>query len=125
MLQTSTICALLLTGCVSTSVTSLNNKPYPPLQPSQVVLYLDEADIPGEYEKVAILYSRADHNLTNENKMLKNARKKAAKIGANGLLLKRLKEPNTGDRVAQVLLGTQADRRGEMVAIYVLPTTPR
>ena len=85
------------------------------------MLYLDPADIPGAYEKIAIMYASGDHLLTNESHMLRQARKKAAKIGANGILLQRLTEPGTGDKVARVILGTEADRKGEVIAIFVQP----
>ncbi len=120
-LATILFCAVLLTGCVTTNVTPLNNKSYTPLEPADVVLYLDEADIPGPYEKVAILYARGDYTLTDEAQMFDKVRKRAAKLGANGVLIQRIKEPNTGDKVARVFLGTEADRRGEMIAIYVIP----
>ena len=58
-------------------------------------------------------------NVSMIERLFKKARKKAAKIGANGLLVQRIKEPNTGDKVAHALIGTEAKRRGEMVAIYV------
>jgi len=106
-------------GCVTTSVAPLNNKAYAPIHPDEVTVFLEEDDIPGEYEKVALLYSRGDYAWTDEARMFKKARKKAAKIGANGLLVQRIKEPNTGDKVAHALIGTEAKRRGEMVAIYV------
>ena len=114
---------VLIAGCVSTSVTPLNNKRYTPVTPADVVLYLDEADIPGSYEKVAVLYARGDHAWTDEDQMFGKVRKKAAELGANGVLIQRIKEPTTGDKVARVFLGTDADRRGEMVAIYVVSTT--
>lgn len=108
-----------LCGCISTSVVPLNNKKYAPVHPDEVTVYLEEADIPGEFDKVAVLHSRGDYAWTDEARLFKNARKKAAKIGANGLLVRKLKEPNTGDKVAQVLVGTEAKRRSEMIAIYV------
>lgn len=111
----------LVAGCVSTNVTTLTNKSYAPVHPDDVVIYLDEADIPGKYEKVALMYSEGDHNWTSESDMLKDARKQAGKAGANGVLLQRIKEPGTGAKVAQAMIGTEANRHGEMIAIYVLP----
>jgi hypothetical protein len=113
--------AMLLAGCVSTNVTPLNNKKYVPIQPAEVVIYLDEADVPGAYEKVAIMYARGDYALTDESQMLKRVRKKAADLGANGVLVQRIQEPKTGEKVAQVFLGTEADRSAELIAIFVLP----
>lgn len=120
-IHTVSLWAILLTGCVTTNVTPLNNKRYTPLEPADVVLYLDEADIPQPFEKVAILYAKGDYTLTDEAQMFNKVRKQAAKLGANGVLIQRIKEPSTGDKVARVFLGTEADRRGEMIAVYVIP----
>lgn len=114
-------CLTLMSGCVTTNVTPLNNKHYAPVEPEEVVLYLDAADIPGVYEKIAIMYASGDHLLTNQSRMFRKVRKKASQMGANGLLLQQLKEPNTGDKVARAVLGTEADRKGELIAIYVKP----
>ena len=111
----------LLTGCVTTSVVPLNSHKYTPLKPADVVLYLDEDDIPGSYEKVAVLYAKGDYVWTDESQMFKKVRKKAAGLGANGVLIQRIKEPNTGDKVAKVFLGIEANRKGEMIAIHVYP----
>ena len=113
------VLALLFTGCVTTNVTPLSGKTYAPVDPEEVALYLDEADIPGEYDKIAVIYARGDYAMTNESHMFKKVRKKAAQLGANGVLVQRVKEPNTGEKVANAFLGTGADRRGEMIAIYV------
>jgi hypothetical protein len=46
-------------------------------------------------------------------------RKKAAELGANGVLLQQVVEPTKGAKVANAFLGTSANRKGESVAIYV------
>ena len=113
------LAALALSGCISTSVTPLSGKTYPPVHEDEVAIYLTEEDIPGEYEKVAIIYAKGDYATTDEALMFKTVRKKAAKLGANGVLLQEVTEPSTGAKVAQHFLGTGANRRGELVAIYV------
>lgn len=112
---------LVFTGCVSTSVTPLSGQSYPSLQPDDVVIYLSEQDIPAEYDKIALIYARGDHAMTDEARMFKAVRKKAARLGANGVLLQEVREPSTGAKVANHLLGVGADRKGEMLAIYVRP----
>lgn len=114
--------SLLLAACVSTNVTSLSTGTYPPLQPEQVVIYLQEEDVPGPYEKIALIHARGDYATTDERAMFKQVRKRAARLGANGVLLQRVKEPGTGEKVAHHILGIGADRRGEMIAIWVEPT---
>lgn len=120
---TAAVLALVISGCISTSVTPLSGKTYPPVSEADVVIYLDEADIPGPYEKVAVIYARGDYAMTDESLMFKTVRKKAAKLGANGVLLREITEPSTGAKVAQVLLDTDASRKSELIAIYVLPAT--
>ena len=65
--------------------------------------------------------SVGDHFWTDESDMLKDAKKKAAKLGANGVLVERMKEPGTSAKVAEAVIGTEANRRAELVAIYILP----
>lgn len=118
--STSALLAVLfLTGCISTSVTPLTGRTYPPLHPDEVVIYVHERDIPAEYEKIALIYARGDHAMTDEAQMFKTVRKKAAKLGANGVILQQVSEPSTGAKVADHFLGVGADRRGELLAIYV------
>lgn len=115
------VLALVVTGCISTSVTPLSGKQYPPVHEDEVTIYLRAEDVPREYEKVAIIYAKGDYATTDEAQMFKAVRKKAAKLGANGVLLEEVTEPSTGAKVAQAFLGTGANRRGELVAIYVRP----
>ncbi len=79
-----------------------------------------EDDIPGDYEKVAIITARGDYAATDEAKMFKKVREKAAKLGANGVLIESVREPSTEAKVANFLFSTTANRKGEMLAIYVL-----
>ena len=111
--------ALLLSGCVTANVTQLSNNSYPAIAPEEVTIYLSEEDVPGEFEKVAIIYTKGDHGWTNENQQYNLAKEKAAELGANGVLIVGIEDPNTGAKVAQALLATPANRKGEMLAIYV------
>lgn len=72
---------------------------------------------------MAILNSKGDVDLTDEAEMYDSMRKKAASLGANGVILENTKDAGTGAKVARVLLGTSANRKGEAVAIYVHPDT--
>jgi hypothetical protein len=111
---------LLLTGCVHTTATMLSSKKYPPLTPEEVVIYLDERDIPGEFERVAILNATGNTGSTSESQMYEALRKRAAAIGANGILFTRVEEPSTGAKIAGAVFGVGTNRRAEMVAIYVV-----
>lgn len=108
-----------IVGCVNTNVTMLSNKQYSPITPEEVTIYLDFDDIQGEFEKVAIISVSGDADWTSVSQMFKAARKRAAKIGANGILYSRFDEPGTLAQVAATIVGTGTTRRGEMVAIFV------
>lgn len=120
MRTTVALLTLVLGGCVVTSVTPLSNKQYDPVSPDQVVIYLDETDIPGEFEKLAIINAKGESSWTDEKQMYERARKDAAKIGANGILVEQVKEPSAGAKIAGAFLGTGSQRTGTMIAIRVL-----
>lgn len=111
--------SLLLAACVQTQATMLSSKTYTPLHPDDVVIYLAEDDIPGTYEKVALINAQGESGMTNESQMYAAARKRAAQIGANGILVEQIKEPGAGAKVAGAIFGVGTTRRGQMIAIYV------
>jgi hypothetical protein len=82
--------------------------------------------VPGDYEEIALLNSKADSASTSEAQMFKSMRKKAAKLGANGIILDAVSEPTVGAKIAAaVLFGTGAERKGKALAIYVIPGSKR
>jgi hypothetical protein len=110
---------LLLAGCVQTQATMLADFDLPPVHPDDVVIYLSESDIVGDWEKIAIIHAQGDSQLTRESNMLRKARERAGEIGANGILIEDIKEPSVGAQIAGEVLGTGSTRRGRMIAIYV------
>lgn len=110
---------LISVSCVSTNSTMLSSKSYAPVTPEEVSIYLDEEDIPGDFERIAIINAKGSSSMTTESQMYEAVRKEAAKLGANGVLHAKLDEPGTGAKIAGALLGTGTNRRGEMVAIFV------
>lgn len=109
--------SIILSSCVSASVTELNpGKQYSTVSPDQVQVFLSEEDIKCDYEKVALINTKAGYNLKDE-KSVKKARTKAGEVGANGIVLGGFDEPGAGKKVANVLFGTGANTKGEMVAI--------
>jgi len=113
--------AFTLTGaCVHTSATMLNaSLKLPPVCPEAVQLYSSAETVGREYHEIAVLNSTGDYDLTSEAGMANSQRKKAAKLGANGVILGEQKDPSTGAKIAHDLLGTSADRKGKSLAIYV------
>ena len=109
----------ILSGCVTASVTTLNNTDRPPISPEDVTIYLQESDIKGEFEKMAIIDLSGASGWTNEEQIYEKARKEAAEIGANGVLFQEMEEAGTGEQVASAIFGTGSDTDAKMIAIYV------
>ena len=57
--------------------------------------------------------------------MLKSMRKKAAAVGANGIIMDGINEPSAGAKIAGAVFGTGAERKGKSVAIFVASDTAR
>ncbi len=115
---------LLSVSCVSTKSTAINpaNKRFP-ISPDKVVLYTTAEKVPGRYEEIAFLNTRADSIWRSEAAMLSSIRDEAAKLGANGVILDATSEPSTGAKVASFFLFgfDVAGRKNKAVAIYVFP----
>ena len=114
---------LLLSACVQTNAVRLGAAPArPPVPEAQVVVYRSASQIPGRYEEVALLNSTGEATWTNEEKMYNSMRKKAAKLGANGIVLDAMSEPSAGAKVAAAVFGVGgAERKGKAIAVYVFP----
>lgn len=110
----------LTAACVHTGATMLNaSAKLPPICPAAVQLYTSADKVGQQYHEIAVLTSTGDADLTSEEGMVNSQRKKAAKLGANGIILGEQRDPSTGAKIAQAFLGTSADRKGKSVAIYI------
>lgn len=116
------LCLISTIGCVTTQYTTLSKQTYEPVPSEDVVVYLTEKDIKGDYEKIGLIHMQGESSWTNENQMITAARKKAAKMGANGIILGNVQEPSSGAKVAAAVLGVPTTRRGEVVAVRVFET---
>lgn len=92
-LISAVLAASFLVGCASSSV--LVGKARPPIAVSEVKLYLTP---PKKFEEIALLQSSSQSSLTfsDQSKMdavIKRLKEEAAKVGANGVLLR-----STGDQ---------------------------
>ena len=115
-----------LLGCVHTQATVLD--PSFALRPTcpEAVLLFTAADRVGKpYVEVALLSSRGDNNLTSVTGMYESQRQKAARLGANGVILGETRDAGAVAVVANAVLGTPADRRGRAVAIYIAEDSVR
>ena len=124
--RSSFICLLLasvLSGCVSTNATMLGTATmHRAAIPQQTVkLYRSADQVPGKYEEIALLHSHGASTMTSEPQMLESMKRKAAELGANGVILDALTEPSAGAKIAGAFLGYAPQRTGKSVAIYVYP----
>jgi hypothetical protein len=124
MRKTSVLLAIVLpSGCVSTNAVRLANAgTYPEVEPEQVQVFLTEADVKVEYEKIALINASGESNFTNEEGMIKAMQKKAGKLGANAIILGEIKDASAGAKVAAAVLGTGTQRKGQVVAIRLKDT---
>ena len=111
-----------LTGCVTTNATPLGTGAnLAPVPVESVAIYRTAGQVPGKYEEVALLNSKGESSWTDEAAMFKSMKKKAAQLGANGIILDAVSEPSAGAKVASAVFGTGAERKGRAIAIFVHP----
>lgn len=114
------LAAAAVAACVTTHATLLD--PSLTLRrtcPEAVLIFTDASRVGQPYVEVALLTSSGDQNLTSESGMHESQRDRAAKLGANGIILGETRDAGQVAQVANALLGTPADRRGRAVAIYI------
>ncbi|HJP84692.1 MAG TPA: hypothetical protein VJ852_01770 [Gemmatimonadaceae bacterium] len=95
--------------------------------PDAVKLYLTADRVKTDYREVALLNSTGRTRDTSVEEMIESMREKAAKIGANAIILSGIDEPKEATKVAaeatNVLTGyavaLSPARRGHALAIYI------
>jgi len=116
------VVALLVsvTGCVTTNAAVLDpTVSYQKICPDAVQVFTTPERVPSAYREVALLNSKGESSWTDEKQMMDSQRRKAAKLGANGIILGETKEPNAGTKIIGSLFGTGAERKGRAIAIYI------
>ena len=121
MMRVYAMVALLsLTGCVTTNAAVLDpTVSYQKLCPDAVQVFTTPERVPSAYREVALLNSKGESSWTDEKQMMDSQRRKAAQLGANGIILGETKEPNAGTKIIGSLFGTGAERKGRAIAIYI------
>src|SRR5256884_1849912 len=93
---------LVLAACVSTNAALLNpSLKLAPVCPDGVQVFTDTSKVGKPYTEVAVLNSKGGSDVTSESGMINSQRKKAAELGANGLILGTMKDPSTGAKIAR------------------------
>jgi hypothetical protein len=113
-------------ACVHTQATVLNPAArLEPICPEAVLLFTSADRVGKPYTEVAVLTSKGDESFTSEEGMHNSQRKKAAQLGANGVILGDIKDPSTGAKIASAVFGTSANRKGQAVAIHIAEDSTR
>ncbi len=110
-------------ACVSTSAVRIGNQtPRPMTNWKNVAVYRSADQVSGNYEEVGLLVSTGEAMYSSEAQMWKSMQKKAAKLGANAIILDAMSEPKSGAKIAAAVLGVGgAERKGKAIAIYIFP----
>jgi hypothetical protein len=98
--------------------------------PAAVKLFTTPDRVQQPYREVALLSSRGKTSYSSEDDMIKSMREKAARVGANGIILSGIDEPSAmakiAGQVAQVAVDAagmfgdiSAERNGSAMAIYI------
>lgn len=114
------ITAALLGACTTTGAVLLDTGPGPERHPNDVRVFLYEDEVPGEYERIALVTARSDASWADETDLIRAMRRRAARLGADAIILGEVTDPNTLERVAEVLTDYEPQRRGRAVAIRLL-----
>lgn len=110
----------VLTGCVSTNAAVLNpGIKLAPICPDGVQLFTTTDKVGKDYREVALLNSKGETSWTSEQGMYNSQRKKAAELGANGIVLNSINEPKAGTKVLAAVFGTSTERKGSAIAIDI------
>ena len=110
---------LVISACVTVNKTVLDQSfVAAPVPKEDVHIYLPGDEVP-EHTRIAILHAEGDVDLTDESDMIDKLREEAGKLGANAIIMGELKDPGTGAMVANAILGTDAERKGQAIAIFV------
>ncbi len=117
---------LILSACVTTTATLLDTTVRPQaICPDGVRVYLSPSDVPEDAVQLALLNSKGDDDMTSESGMIESQRKKAAEIGATGIVLGERTDASTGAKFAAALFGTSKNRKGNALAVYAASDTAR
>lgn len=115
-----------LVGCTRTNAALMDSSVHlAKTCPDAVKLYSTPDKVGSTYTEVALLNSTASAEWTTESGMIKSMRKKAAEVGANGIIMSGIDEPGAGAKVAGAALGISTERKGKSVAIFVPTDTAR
>lgn len=81
--------------------------------------------IPSGYREIARLVASGDWDGVNNSTLYRELRKEAARLGANAVIVERLRESTTGGRLVELATGLTQQRQASARAIYVQADSQR
>ncbi|MBA7621300.1 hypothetical protein ES703_28659 [subsurface metagenome] len=97
------VIALIAIGCVSTLQVA-------PVPWQEVKVFYDEADVPGEFETIATFRYEGEAIEAIAEKQIEKMKKRAGKLGANGIILKGMPDPDADEVVYESKIQATAIR---------------
>jgi TPR repeat protein len=90
---------------------------YAPTRPDDVLVFYSVEDIKQSHEIIGEITTAGSSGwLHNEGDLIKKARKAAARLGANAIVVRSIDKGSSGDRAMAVLFGSN-DKTGRVTAI--------
>jgi hypothetical protein len=109
---------VLMAGCISTNAVRLGEPTqYPPVAPEEVQVFLKEADVKADFDKIAIINAEGNYSYATDEKLVDAMKKKAAKLGANAIIIDEFKDPSTVEKIADAVVGVGGTKTGKVLAI--------
>lgn len=116
----SVFASVTLASCMSTNAAVMDvNVKLAPICADGVALFTSADRLGKDYQEIAILNSTGDTDWTRQQGMFESQKRKAASLGANGIIVNNIREPEAGTRIIGALLGTGTIRTGSSLAVYV------
>jgi hypothetical protein len=114
--------AAVISACASVHTSTTRLDPSMRLAktcPLGVKLYTSPDRVTQPYREVALLNSTGEVRYSDEGALFSSMREEAARVGANGIIVGGLDEPNAITKVAADVVKADAERKGSAIAIYV------
>ena len=112
--------AFLICACVSTNAALIDPSVHLARTcPTGIKLFTAPAAVGQPYREIALLNSTGESNFSDEGDMIQSMRRKASELGANGIILGGIEEPDALTKVLGDVAKTGTQRKGKALAIYV------
>ena len=113
---------LIFILCTAAAVPNVAAQKLAPLCPDGVKVFYAPSDVGKEYQQVQWLHARGETGYSDEAMILRNQRREAAHVGANGIIVDGFEEFAAGREGNMGKTGVRAvtvPERGAVLAIYI------